>query len=119
LCAGPVSAIELKGQFLVEMRAVSADTRAEVVEHLHWQAFRIGWGLQHERRHGGDQYGSRDALWPMAPDVAVTLAPARGMTHQWDLVQVERLDDGREVVGVTVHVVAGGRLVRPAVAPPV
>src|SRR5947209_9728935 len=52
----------------------------------------------------------------MTADVAGDLPAAGGMAHQRDVSQVECLDDGREVVGVAVHVVPGCGLAGPAVA---
>ena len=55
----------------------------------------------------------------MPADVAGDFPAAGGVADQRGVVQVERLDDGGEVVGVAVHVVAGGGLAGPAVAAPV
>ena len=52
----------------------------------------------------------------MAADVAGDLAAAGGVADQDGVVQVERLDQLREVVGVGVHVVAVPRLAGAAVA---
>ena|ERR1041385_4063076 len=38
------------------------------------------------------------------------------MTDQRDLLQVQRFDYCREIVGISVHVIAGGRLAGSAVA---
>ena len=62
--------------------------------------------LQHERRHGGDQDGLGDPGRSVAADVARDLAAAGRVTHQGDVVEVEGLDKGREIVGIAVHVVA-------------
>ena len=55
----------------------------------------------------------------MTADVAGHFAPARRMAHVDRLLQVEFLHQGRQVVGVSVHVVAVPRLARPAMPAPV
>jgi hypothetical protein len=55
----------------------------------------------------------------VAADIVGDLAAARRMADQNDVLEVERLDQRREIVGVGVHVVAEVRLVRAAVAAPV
>src|SRR5438067_2886735 len=55
----------------------------------------------------------------MAPDISCHLAAAGGVTHQRGVMQIEGLDDGRQIVRVAVHVVPGGSLARAAMAAPV
>ena len=89
------------------------------VEHLHRQAFRIGGGLQHDRRHGGDEDRFGDPLRPVAADIARDFPASGGVAHQRGVLEIERLDDGRKIVGIAVHVVSGGGLAGPAMATPV
>ena len=44
---------------------------------------------------------------------------AGGMADQRRVLDIERIQDGREVVGIMIHVVAVPRLVGPAMAAPV
>ena len=60
----------------------------------------IGSRLQHRGRHGADQHGLRDALRAVAADVAGDLAAAGRVADVDRVLQVERLDERREVVGV-------------------
>ena len=92
---------------------------ADLVEHLHRQAAGIGRRLQHQRRDGGDQRGLGHPLRAVAADVAGHFAAARGEADQDGALQVERLDELREVVGIGVHVVAVPGLARPAMSAPV
>ena len=50
-------------------------------------------------------------------DVPRHLASAGGVPDVNRVFQIERLDERGQIVGVGVHVVAGPRLARPAVAP--
>ena len=52
----------------------------------------------------------------VSPDVARDLTAAGGVADDRDVVQVERLDEGGEIVRVAVHVVARRRLAGTAVA---
>jgi hypothetical protein len=52
-------------------------------------------------------------------DVTGDLPAAGGAAHQRDVVEIERLDHGREIVGVAVHVVPRRGLARSAMAAPV
>ena len=55
----------------------------------------------------------------MPADIAGDLTAAGGVPDQDDVVQIERFDDGGEVVGVVVEVVALPRLPGPASASPI
>lgn len=52
----------------------------------------------------------------MATDVAGDLAAACRVTDHDSVIQVERLEEFRQIVGIRVHIVAIPRLTRPAVA---
>src|SRR3954453_8569442 len=50
----------------------------------------------------------------MAADVARHFAAAGGVAHQRGVLEVERLDHGGKIVGISVHVVPRRGLARPA-----
>ncbi len=107
LGAGPVGAVERNCEILVELRAVLDEARTHAVEHLDGQPLGIGGGLQHERWHRGDQDGLGDSARSVAADVARDFSASGGVAHQRDLLEIERFDHGRKIVGIAVHVVAG------------
>ena len=72
--------------------------------------------LQHQRRHRADQHRLGDALRAVAADVARDFAAAGRVADVDRVLQIERLDQRREIVGVGVHLVAVPRLARSAVA---
>ena len=94
----------------------ASDAGADAVEHLDRQAAGIGGRLQHQRRHRADQHGLRHALRAVAADVARHLAAAGRVADVDGVLQIERFDQRREIVGVGVHVVAVPGLARAAVA---
>ena len=108
--ARPVGAVEWRAEILEKLRAVGEDAGAETVEDLHRQAPGIILGLQHERRHRADQHGLGHPLGAVAADIAGNFTAAGGMPDVNRLVQFERLDQRREVVGIGVHIVAAPRL---------
>jgi hypothetical protein len=63
-----------------------------------------------------DEHGLGHALGAVAADVARHFAAAGRVADQHGVLQVQRFDDGGEVVGVGVHVVAVPGLARAAVA---
>ena len=65
---------------------------------------------------GADQHRLGHALGAVAADVAGDFAAAGGVADVDRVLQVERFDERREVVGVGVHVVAVPGLARAAVA---
>ncbi len=89
---------------------------ADAVEHFERQAARVVGRLQHQRRHGADQHGLPHPAGAVATDVAGHFAAAGGEADQGDVLQVQRFDHCRQVVGVVVHVVAVPRLARAAMA---
>ena len=92
------------------------DAGADFVEHVDRQAAGIGRRLQHQRRHGRDQHRLGHALRAVAADVAGDLATAGGEADQDGVLQVERLDQFREVVGIGIHLVAVPGLAGSAMA---
>jgi hypothetical protein len=86
---------------------------------LFGQAAGVGLGLHHERRHRTDEHRFGHPVLAVAGEVAHHLAPSGRVADVHGLVEVEVGDDGRQVVGVVVHVVAVAGLGRAAVAAPV
>ena len=115
----PVRAVKHHSQVFVELGAVLKEAAPQAVEHLDRQALGIGRGLQHDRRYGGEQDRFADPPRPVAPDVAGNFSASGGVAHQRGVREIERLDDGRKIVGIAVHVVSGRGLAGPAMATPV
>ena len=92
---------------------------ADAVEYLDRQSAGIARRPQHQRRHRADQDELGDPSAAMAADIAGDLAAAGGMADQHDVLQVEFLDQARQVVGIAVNVVAVPGLIRTAMAAPV
>jgi CheY-like chemotaxis protein len=86
------------------------------VEHFDRRAAWIGGRLEHERRYGGDQHRLGHTVRSVPGDIASNFSAARGMTDMDGILEIELLNEFREVVGVGVHVVAGPRLARTSVA---
>jgi hypothetical protein len=103
----PVGAVKHDCQILVELRAVAHEGCAHAVENLDWQALGIGSGFQHDWRHRGDQDCLRDPRRSMTCDIPRDFSTSGGVAHQCRVVEIERLNDGREIVGVAIHVVSG------------
>jgi hypothetical protein len=101
------------------LRPVASDAGADAIEHFNRQTFRIGLGLEHERRNRSNENRLGDPSGSVPADVASNLAAAGGVTHQRGVLEVKRLDHGCEIVGIAVHVVRGGGLARTAVPAPV
>src|SRR6266487_4192415 len=116
LGARPVVAVERHAQILPELRAVGLDGGAELVERVDGKAARVGGRLEHERRYRADQHRLGHALGAVAADVTRDLAAARGMADVDRILQVERFDERREIVGVGVEVVAVPGLAGAAMA---
>src|SRR3989442_596852 len=93
-------------EILVELRTIGTQTGAELIEHLNGEAAWIGRRLEHQRGYRSHQHGLSEARGPVAADVAGHLAAAGGMAHQHRVVQIERVEERRQVVGVVVQVVA-------------
>ena len=55
----------------------------------------------------------------MAPDVTSHFASTCGVTDQRDIVEIQLLDESRQIVSVAVHVVPGPGLAGPTMATPV
>src|SRR5437899_8196782 len=116
LRAWPVGAVERCAEILEELRAVVEDASADLVERLHRQAAGIGGRLQHQGRHRADQHGLSHALRAVAADIAGNFAAACGVADMDRVLQVERFNERREVVGVDVHLVAIPGLAGPSMA---
>ena len=72
-------------------------------------------GLEHERRHRGDEHDLGDPRGAVAADVPGHLAAAGREADEGDVPEVEVLDQLGQVVGVGVHLVAVPGLARAAV----
>src|SRR6202048_2762115 len=114
-----VVAVERQAEILPELRTVGDDAGAKAVKHRDRQAARVGGRLQHQRRYRGDQHGLGYALRAVAANIAGDFTTARRVADMDGILEVELLDELCEVVGVSIHVVAGPRLARPSVATPV
>ena len=113
---GAVVAVERQAEVVPELRAVGLNAGAELIERPRAACRRIGRRLQHQRRHGADQHCLRHALGAVAADIAGDLAAAGRVADVDGVLEVELLDQFREIVGVGVHVVAVPRLARAAMA---
>ena len=108
---GAVKTVEgARGQIAVELGAVRCQLGLQIVEHALGQAFWIRLRLHHQRRHRGDERGFGCALFTVAAQEPGNFAAAGGVSDVYDVVQVEVFDDGEQVVGVVVGVVAVGGL---------
>ncbi|MNS96768.1 hypothetical protein D3C72_1310830 [compost metagenome] len=117
LGARSVEAVERAGRHVaVELRAVGKLGRAQPVEDLQRQAGRIGRRLDHQRRHGRDQYDLGHAPRAVAAEIARHFAAAGGEAHQDGVPQVEGFDHRGEIVGIVIHVIALPRLAGAAMA---
>src|SRR5437879_64288 len=76
----PVVAVERQAEILPELRTVSLDTSAQLVEYLEGQTAGVGSRLEHERWDGADQHGLGHTLGAIPTDNAGHLAPSPGMT---------------------------------------
>ena len=72
-------------------------------------------GSEHQRRDRPDEHHLGDASRAVTADVPHDFAAASRMTNKDDVAQVERLDHGGQVVGITVHRVAVPGLTRTTV----
>jgi hypothetical protein len=55
----------------------------------------------------------------MAADVPGHFAAAGGVAHQGDVVEIQGFDEGRQIVGIAVHVISRRGLTRSAMAAPI
>src|SRR5205814_9476596 len=78
---------------------------------------RVARGLQHDRRYRAEEYGLGEPTIAVVADVTRDLAAAHRVTDQDHVLEVELLDELREIVGEGVHVVAVPRLRGAAVTP--
>src|SRR5690606_9147159 len=85
------------------------------IEDFELDSLGIRGGLHHDRRHRADQYSLRDPLRSVAREVAHDLSTTGRMSDERDVLQIERFDDGREIVRIPVHIVVGRSLLRATV----
>src|ERR1700749_3783172 len=88
---------------------VADHDRAELRGGAGRDAVRIVGGLQQHRGHRAAQYDPGDAPGSVPGDVAHDLPGSHRVTDQGDVGQVEPLDQGAQIVGQGVDVVAGAR----------
>src|ERR1700720_2136571 len=115
----PVGAVERHAEILEELRAVGKDTGADTVECLDRQASGIRVRLEHQRWNRANQHSLGYAFRAVTADIAGDFASACRVPDMDRVLQLERFDECREIVGVGVHVVANPRLARSAVRAPV
>jgi hypothetical protein len=72
--------------------------------------------LHKDRRHSSDENGCGNSLCAVPSDVSRNFASASGVTHQSDILEIERLDDSCQIIGVPIHVVPRPGLTRAAMA---
>jgi hypothetical protein len=94
---------------------VVREGRAEAVEHLHRQPAGVRLGLQHDGCHRAHENGLGNPAGSVPTDVASHLAAAGGMTDHHGIRDIECFKEFREVIGVSVHVIALPWLVRSSV----
>jgi hypothetical protein len=97
-------------EFPIELRPVGGELLPEAVEYLYRQAARIGRRLQHDWRHGADEYQFGDTALAVERDIVRCLAAARRMANVDGVAQIKMLDDRGRVRGVVVHVMAVAHL---------
>ncbi len=93
--------------------------RLKIVEELLGEAARIGLALHDQRRHRADDRRTGHPLLAVPREVAHHLAAARRMPNVDRVAQIEVGHDGREIVGVVVHVEPVGHVRGAAVPAPV
>jgi len=91
----------------------------ESVKHFFGKAARIGFGLQHQRRHGAYQDGLRRPAFAVPGQIVRHLAAASRMADVNGVPEIEMCRQRGQVVGVVVHVVAVAGLGGSSVAAPV
>src|SRR5215469_1461721 len=106
LCARTVSSVKRGTEILPVLCAITEDRLADLVKHLDRCAGWIGSGFEHQGRHGTDQNCHGYALCAVASDVASDFTSASGMADMDRVLYVELLDQGCEIVGIRIHVVA-------------
>ena len=115
--ARPVVAVERpRRQVAIELRTIGGELCLQTIEHLLGKAERIGRRLHHERRHRADQRCLGHPAFAMPGQVMRHFSTAGRVPHVDGVFQVEMRRQSRQVVGVTVHIVAVGGLGRTAMA---
>ena len=111
-----VGVVEVVEEVLEVGVAVLDDRRLDALEDLAVDALGVIVGLQQEGRDHPQQRGLAHASRAVAAEVASDLARAHRETHQQHIVQAQVLDQGVQVSGERVVVVAHRRLARAAEA---
>jgi hypothetical protein len=105
-----VDVAEVVEEALEERVAVLADRRLELLEDLPVDALRVVVALEQERREGSEQHRLADPPGAVAAQEARDLAGAHREAGQDGVLQVEVLEQGVQIRGEGVVVVADGRL---------
>jgi hypothetical protein len=66
----------------------------------------IARGLQHQGRDGANEHSHGYSLGSVPPDVARHFSAARRVPDVNCVAEIELLDERREVVGISVHIIA-------------
>src|ERR1700758_2726050 len=98
---------------------VAGHDRAELRRGAGRDSVRIVGARQEHRSHRATKYDPGDAPGTVPSDVAYDLRRSHGVTDQGDVRQIEPLDQGAQIVGQGVDVVARARPVGATVAAPV
>src|SRR5437868_5876612 len=80
------------------------------------ETFWVSSGLHHDRRYGTDKARCGHPLRAVASDVARDFASAVGMADECYVIEIERFNDRRQIVSVSIHIVPGPSLGRAAMA---
>ena len=115
----PVRAVEGIGEIFVVLRTVGRDASSDLIERLDRQTLGVRLGLEHQRRDGAEQHDLRHSGRSVAAHIPGHLASSCRVSDQYGVMEVESLDDGGEVVGVVVEIIAVPGLTRPASTPAV
>src|SRR5690606_25265967 len=83
---GAVDPVEEHRELAVKGRTVLEQGGPQAIEDLDGDPLRVGRRLDHDRRHGADQYCLRHASRPVAPDVPGNLTAACGVTDEGDFL---------------------------------
>ena len=104
--AGPVGAVEGRAQVLAELGAIARDVGSDGVEGLNRSANALVLVLSISGGMAPSSNTLATRVGAVAVEVAGHLAAAGGVTDQDHILEVEGVEELREVVGLGVQVVA-------------
>ncbi len=101
----------------IELRPVCCQRLAEPIEHFNRRPARIVRRFHHQWRYGADQHGFRHANLRLSVlrHVSRYLSAAGRVTDMHHIVQVQMFNDGGDIGGVVVHIMAVADLIGAAV----